>query len=341
MAATGKKSASHFLGRNVIMIKPSTRREVLKLAGSTAALATLGSTAPEVANAAAPMMGVKRPDMYRFKLGSFEVTTFLDGYLQAPSLHPTYGNDQPIEAVQALAKANGLPMKFETPYVPTLVNTGKELVLFDAGNLAGRSPTTGKLLELLVTAGYKPEQIDVVVITHGHVDHIGGLMRDDKPTYPNARIVFGEVEFDFWKKGEVREARKQNLEVFRKIALPFAEKATFLKPEGEVVSGIRAVNAYGHSPGMMAYHVESEGQRLLIWADVANNYVVPIQKPEWAVSFDDIKDMAAATRKRVFDMVATDKIPVVGFHLPFPSVGFVEKSSAGYRWDPAGYQFNL
>ena len=318
-----------------------TRRDALKLVGGAASLAALGTAAPAVVQAAAPMLGVSRPSIYRFKLGEFEVTQILDGYIQPASLHPTYGANQPAEAVKALAQANGLTDKFENPYVPTLVNTGKELVLFDAGNAAGRQPTTGNLAKLLVTAGYKPEQVDIVVITHGHPDHVGGLTFEDKPTYPNARIVFGEVEFDFWRKGEVREARKQNLELFKQVALPFGEKATFLKPEGEVVTGIRAVNAYGHSPGMLAFHVESGGQRLLIWGDVANHYVMAIQQPEWHVGFDDIKDAAVATRKRIFDMVSTDKIPVVGFHMPFPSLGFVEKSGAAYRWVPASYQFNL
>jgi glyoxylase-like metal-dependent hydrolase (beta-lactamase superfamily II) len=101
------------------------------------------------------------------------------------------------------------------------------------------------------------------------------------------------------------------------------------------------VNAFGHSPGMLAYHIESGGQRLLIWADVANHYVMAIQQPDWEVGFDDIKDMAAATRKRIFDMVSTDKIAVAGFHMPFPSVGFVEKAGTGYRWVPAAYHFNL
>ena len=108
-----------------------------------------------------------------------------------------------------------------------------------------------------------------------------------------------------------------------------------------MVPGIRAVNAFGHSPGMLAFHVESAGQRLLIWGDVANHYVVSIQHPDWGTGFDDIKDAAIASRKRILDMVATDRIAVAGFHIPFPSLGWVEKSSAGYRWVPATYQFNL
>ena len=184
-----------------------------------------------------------------------------------------------------LLKVNGLPAtNFDHHFVPTLVNTGKALVLFDTGNGKGRMASAGHLRDLVVTAGYTPQQVDVVVITHGHPDHIGGLMHDGEPAYPNARVAFGEVEFDFWKKGQVREARKQNLQLFQEIAIPFGKKATFLKPEGEVVPGIRAVNAYGHSPGMLAFHVESDNQRLLIWGDVANHYVVSIQQPEWATA---------------------------------------------------------
>lgn len=319
-----------------------TRRNALKLGGGAGVLAIAG-VLPTLARAAAPMLGVLRPQVYRFKLGDFEVTNILDGFVQNPSLHPTFGSDQPAEAVAALAQANGLPTRFDHHYVPTLVNTGKELVLFDTGNPRGRTPTTGKLVENLALAGYRPEQIDVVVITHGHIDHIGGLVEGEggKPTYPNARYVFGEVEFDFWRKGEVREARKANLDLFRRVVIPFGDKATFLKPDGEVVPGIRAVNAYGHSPGMLAFHVESGSQRLLIWGDVANQYVVSIQRPEWGTGFDDIKDAAIASRRRILDMVATDRLAVAGFHMPFPSLGWVERSGPSYRWVPASYQFNL
>jgi glyoxylase-like metal-dependent hydrolase (beta-lactamase superfamily II) len=320
----------------------ATRRDLLKLAGGAASLAALG-TMGAPAQAAAPMLGVSRPSVYRFKLGSFEVTNILDGYVQGNGPHPTFGNNQAADVVQAYAKSQGLPpTRMENVYVNTLVNTGKELVLFDAGNAKGRMPTAGKLAEVLATAGYKTEQIDVVVVTHGHPDHVGGLMDGGKPVYPNARYVFPEVEFDYWKKGDnVPEARKATRDLFMQVAVPFGEKATFLKGEGEVVAGIRAVPAYGHSPGMMAYHVESDGQRLLNWGDVANHYVMSIQQPEWHVAFDQDKDMAIAVRKRIFDMVSTDRIAVVGYHMPFPSVGFVEKAGSGYRWVPATYHFNL
>ncbi len=320
-----------------------SRRDALKLAGGAAALGALGSAVPQIAEAAAPMLGVSRPSIYRFKLGAFEVTTILDGFVQGKGPHPTFGSDQPAEVVQAVVQAAGLSTTMhENPYVVTLVNTGKELILFDAGNPKGRMKTAGHLSDLMVTAGYKPEQVDIVVITHGHPDHVGGLMADGKPIYTNARYVFGAAEFDYWNKGEnIPEARKATRDLFMTQAAPLAEKATMIKPNDEVVSGIRAAQAYGHSPGMLAFHIESEGRRLYNWADTANHYLITLQHPEWHVGFDQDKDMAVETRRKTFDMLSAEKIPVVGFHMPFPSVGWVEKASTGYRWVPASFQFNL
>jgi glyoxylase-like metal-dependent hydrolase (beta-lactamase superfamily II) len=292
-----------------------------------------------------------QPTIYRFKFGAFEIATIMDSKVIREGLHPSFGGEQPAERMHELCRANRIdPNRYEHPFIPTIVNTGRELVLFDTGNgalrreheqLRARLPD-GHLVERLAEAGYRPEDIDVVVITHGHPDHIGGLMAGGKPVFANARYVFGAAEFDFWKRGEnVREARKFNRELFVQIALPLAGRASFIKPGDEVAPGIRAVDAAGHSPGLLAYHVESEGRRLLIWADTCIHYVVAVQRPEWLIDVDDDKAKAVATRKRILDMAATDQLFVAGFHMPFPGLGVVERSGNGYRWVPVSYQLNL
>jgi glyoxylase-like metal-dependent hydrolase (beta-lactamase superfamily II) len=290
------------------------------------------------------MKGVLRPSIYRFGLGGFEITNILDGVSRRDGPHPIFGADQSAEAVHMLAAANRLPpTRFEHSYTPTVVNTGRELVLFDTGNGPPRRKAgLGRLRTLLGDAGYAPEDIDVVVITHCHPDHIGGLLEDGEPAYPNARHVFGAAEFDFWRRGEnIPESRNETRELFVQLALPFADRASFIAPQDEVVPGVRAVEAYGHSAGHMAYQLESKGQRLLLWGDVAGHYIFSLQRPEWQVRVDDDKERAIATRRRILDMVARERLWAIGFHMPFPAVGAVERTHDGYRWLPLSYQLTV
>jgi glyoxylase-like metal-dependent hydrolase (beta-lactamase superfamily II) len=299
----------------------------------------------------ASMHGELQPALRRFRLGNFEITIVMDSKVIREGLTPSHGGPAKAGDVQALARANRIDgSRYQHPFTPMLVNTGKELVLFDTGNGAlsrecsqfqGRLPDGG-LVEHLRRAGYSENDIDVVVITHGHPDHIGGLLSAGKPVFPNARYVFGAAEYNFWIRGEnVRPERTFHRELFVKTVRPLAERATFIKSGDDVVSGIQAIDAAGHSPGMMAFLVENAGKRLLNWADTCGHYVVSVQRPDLHLDVDDDKDRAAETRGRLLDMAAADELLVTGYHMPFPAIGYIERGSSGFRWIPHGYQMDL
>ncbi len=279
-----------------------------------------------------------------FKIGSFGVTVISDGIRVAEKPHETFGTNQSPDAVADLLKANFLPTeKFVNGFSPTLIDTGTDIVLFDTGmGEGGREAGAGHLLEGLKAAGYTPDQVSVVVLTHMHGDHINGLMEGGAPAFKNARYVAGQVEFDFWKdEARVGTPAENGHKGVLKNVVPLAEKMTFIGDGAEVVPGITGMAAFGHSPGHMVFKVESDGKGLVLTADTANHFVLSLQRPDWEVKFDMDKAKAAAARKTVFDMIATDRLPFVGYHMPFPAVGFIEKHEQGYRFVPETYQFEI
>jgi glyoxylase-like metal-dependent hydrolase (beta-lactamase superfamily II) len=318
------------------MIASISRRTML---GGLASATAMGASAPSLA--AASFAGASRPDLYRFTLGNFEVATILDGSITRADPHEIFGTDQDPATVAALAEENLLPGNtLRNDYTPVVVNTGAEVVLFDTGNGPARRPGRGALRERLAQAGIAAEQVDIVVLTHFHPDHIGGIMENDALAFPNARYVTPRAEFDFWRanpgiRGDDYKA------LLERTAFAVADRTSFLENGQDVVSGITMIAAEGHTPGHAVYHVESEGRRLMICADFCNHFVLSLQRPDWHVRFDMDKEQAAATRRRLFDMMATERVPFTSYHMPFPAVGFVKRESETYRYVPASYQLGL
>ena len=297
--------------------------------------------------AKATLIGSTRSTVSRFKLGAFEITTILDAGALIDGPWPIVGEDRPKDVVARLMRDNLLPeRRFQPGFTPTIVNTGAEVILFDAGNGANGfipRPDGGWLAKQLAPAGFTPEQVDVVVLTHAHPDHIGGLMEGGLPLFPNARYVIGAVEHDFWARDERLSAVPGSLEAksaaqFRANVQPFAATTTLVDPGQDVAPGVRALEAYGHTPGHLAFTIESDGQRLMLWGDCAHHQVASLAEPGWHALFDMDKAQGAATRRRIYDMAATDRIPIIGYHMPFPSLGFVERAGSGYRWIVNSYQ---
>ncbi|MEX0310093.1 MAG: MBL fold metallo-hydrolase [Tateyamaria sp.] len=293
-----------------------------------AALPLAAATATQT-RAAAPMLGVSQAPFRRVKVGSFEVTTLLAGTRAVEGPHNIFGLNVDADTFNSVSADAGLSTDAaQFFFTPTLVNNGTELVLFDTG-LSGAGTVAA-----IEAAGYTADQVDKVVITHMHGDHIGGISTDGTPTYANAAYVTGAAEFDAWSG-----TGNENFD--GKVA-PLAEQFTMLDDGGAAASGITAMAAFGHTPGHMVYMVEDGGTQLVIGADFANHYVWSLAHPDWEVKFDMDKAAAATTRKRLLDMMATDRTAFIGYHMPWPGIGYVVKNGeGGYRYEAHSYQLML
>lgn len=304
----------------------SRRSTFLTVAGVLACPAVLrpaaAQTAPQMPET--PAIAPYR----RMKLGDFTVTTLLAGTRPMEAPHQTFGLDASEEDFAALSEAAFIPAdKSLNFFTPTLVETGTEVILFDTGLSAEG------IRAALAAAGHSPDEITRVVLTHMHGDHIGGLSDEAGPTFARASYVTGQAEFDHWAKS--------GNEGFEAKVRPLAANMRFLADGEAVAPGIEAILAPGHTPGHMGFALESAGRGLILTADTANHYVWSLRRPDWQVKFDADKAQAAATRRKLLGRIAGDRLPFIGYHMPFPGVGYLEARDEGFHFHPASYQLDL
>ncbi|NVM88827.1 glyoxylase-like metal-dependent hydrolase (beta-lactamase superfamily II) [Variovorax sp. SG517] len=292
--------------------------------------------------AGAPQVKTQAPGFYRMMLGDFEVTALFDGTLDLEPKKLLTNTTQ--EQVGKL-----LDRGFEKDAVPTsvngyLINTGSKLVLVDTGAGGLFGPTLGNLQANLKAAGYQPEQVDDVLITHMHGDHVGGLVQDGKLVFPNATIHAGQEDADFWLNKANLEKASAEMKGFFQGAMaslnPYVEAGKFKGMKGgtELAPGIKAVPAHGHTPGHNIYVVESKGQKLVLWGDLMHVAAVQFAQPQITISFDVDSKPAAAERKKAYADAAKGRYLVGSAHLPFPGLGHVRAEGKGYVWVPVDYQ---
>jgi glyoxylase-like metal-dependent hydrolase (beta-lactamase superfamily II) len=328
--------------------KTLSRRELFKATGAVAAGLVLADAAGFVtpAGAVADMKGTQIPGWYRFKLGQFEITILSDGSYELPT--NLMATNRQREEVKALLAANFLPTETRTSHVNIpLINTGSELILVDVGGGPNWMPTAGWLTDNLRAAGYQPEDVDKVVLTHGHPDHIWGLIDEfeEAPRFPNATYYISEPEWGFWTTDEAEIRLAENFKGFavgaKKHLPPIAEKAIRLKPGAEIAPGIVTMSTSGHTPGHMSLIVNSGGQTLIVSADCVTHPFISFEHPGWWPSTDLEQQVAEASRRKVLDLAATDKAMMLVYHISFPGLGHVARAGDAYRWVPATWKWRL
>jgi glyoxylase-like metal-dependent hydrolase (beta-lactamase superfamily II) len=227
-----------------------------------------------------------------------------------------------------------------------VINTGDRVVLFDTGMGAERmmGPDTGRLPANLKAAGIDPKDVDAVVLTHAHPDHCFGLTAADRAaTFPNAQIYMAQADFDFWTdEGKLgNEALKPFVAGTRERLLPNRDRLVFIKDGQEFLPGVQAMAAPGHTVGHTIYLITSQGKTFANVGDIAHHHVLVVERPKLEFSYDTDGKQAVASRLRVFDKLAAQRLPFITYHFPWPGIGYLGKQADAYRYFPALMQTTL
>ena len=306
-----------------------------------AAPAFLLAAGPLPAAAEAPQIKAQAPGFHRVMVGDIEVTAISDGTIQLPVLQLLRGD--PAKLAEAL-KRGFLREQVETSVNGYLVNTGSKLVLIDSGAGPLFGPTVGRLVQNLKASGYKPEQVDEIYITHMHGDHIGGVASQGARAFPNAVLRLDKRDADYWLSEANMAAAPEQMKDFFKGAMlsvkPYADAGKFKTFEGstELVPGVRAVSAYGHTPGHTIYTIESKGDKLVLWGDLMHVAAVQFEDPAVTIQFDSDSDAARKQRQQAYEDAARNGWMVGAAHLSFPGLGRLRSNGgAGYVFVPVNY----
>jgi glyoxylase-like metal-dependent hydrolase (beta-lactamase superfamily II) len=291
--------------------------------------------------AAAPMVKTQAPGYYRMMLGDFEITALSDGTVDLPMTDLLKGEPKPV-LEKTFAEAH-IKVPVETSVNAFLINTGSKLILIDSGAGGLFGPTLGRFLANLKAAGYQPEQVDEIYVTHMHADHVGGLSVDGKPVFTNAILRAQKRESDYWLSQANMDQAPADAKGFFKGAMasvnPYVAAGKYKPFEGDVElsPGVTAHGGKGHTPGHTIYTVQSRGQTLVLIGDLIHVGAVQFAHPEVVIAFDSDSKAAAAERKKEFDAVAKDGDLVGAAHLSFPGIGHIRAQGKAYQWLPVSY----
>jgi glyoxylase-like metal-dependent hydrolase (beta-lactamase superfamily II) len=316
-----------------------SRRDVVATAGLAAAFG-LTSRLAFITPAHAQKTPAPAKPFNAYKVGTFECTAVYDGIWEKPH-DPAFFKNASVDEVKSALKAAGLTEEFVSiPFTPLIVNTGRDLVLFDAGTGGQVQPSAGKLTENMKAAGIDPTRISKVMISHFHPDHIFGLMEKgtNAQIYPNAEIVVSSAEYKFWTDPSVieklPEARRP---LAQRIQATFPNWKNIRQVDGEVevAPGIRSVTAPGHTPGHIAFHLSSGNAQMIYSGDTFYQPALSLKTPHWQGAFDQDGAVAEKSRRTLADRIVADNIMVSGYHFQWPGAGTLAKDGAGYALTPA------
>ncbi|KRW57528.1 MBL fold metallo-hydrolase [Pseudomonas sp. TTU2014-080ASC] len=312
----------------------------LFLAMSLGICSALGSTAALAAPAA---QTEQVPGYFRLAIGDATVTALYDGYVElAPSLLKGMEGKE-IEKLLARSFQKTDP-GFQTAVNAYLVHTRDNLVLVDAGAAKCFGPTLGNIVQNIEAAGYKPSDVDTILVTHMHPDHLCGVTSaEGKAAFPNASLWAAQADADFWLSEKVAaaapEAAKGLYQMAKAAVQPYKDAGKYhtFKQGDALVPGLSVVPTPGHTPGHTSFLLQSAEQSLLLWGDIIHSHAVQMQHPEVSMEFDVDSTQAIKTRKELLKKVADNGWWIAGAHLPFPGIGHVRSEQNGYAWVPAEY----